>query len=72
MKIREVGGHRKFAALRPSYLFDFGLHKERRLSFTAAMANRLPFYEVDLPWRIKRLEEVYREICKTALTRGAF
>jgi hypothetical protein len=62
VRITEVVGHRKFAGLRPSYLFDFGGLKEKRLAFTAALANGLPFYEVDLPWNIEKLEEVYEEI----------
>lgn len=63
VRITEVLGHRKFAGMRPSYLFDFGNLKERRLAFTAAMANCLPLYEVDLPWDLERLEEVYDAIC---------
>jgi hypothetical protein len=45
--------------MRPSYLFDFGELKARRLAFAATMANSLPFYEVDLPWDLERLEAVY-------------
>lgn len=57
--INEVLGHRKFAEIRPSYLFDFGDMKERRLVFSGAMADSLPVYEVDVPWNLEKLEEVY-------------
>jgi len=67
VRIREVAGHRKFAGLRPSYLFDFDSLKKRRLAFTAAMANRLPFFEVDLPWSRERLGEVYEAICESSI-----
>ncbi|MBT8039536.1 MAG: hypothetical protein KJN78_04810 [Gammaproteobacteria bacterium] len=63
VQITEVVGHRKFAVMRPSYLFDFGALRERRLAFTAAMADSLSIYEVDLPWSLEKLEEVYDGIC---------
>ena len=60
----ELKGHRKFAVMRPAYLFDFDFLKQKRLEFLADMANQVPFFELSVPWELSRLEEVYGAVCK--------
>lgn len=59
VSIEEVSGHEKFAALRPSYLFEFQFMQERRLRYLAELLNSVPAYRVGVPWDLERLGEVH-------------
>lgn len=64
VEIEEVTGHRKFAMMRPGYLFEFDFLKQKRLEFLADMANEVPFFELSVPWDKTRLVDVYDAVCK--------
>ena len=57
--IEPVSGHRKFAALRPSYLFEFRFLQERRLRYLSALLSAVPVYRVSVPWDLSRVREVH-------------
>lgn len=61
--INEIVGHRKFAGMRPSYLFDFDFLKVERLEFLAELAGAVPFFELSVPWDRGRLGEVHDALC---------
>ena len=57
--ISEISGHQKFARLLPNYLYNFSFLKGQRLKYLAEMVNTVPIYRVEVPWDLKRLEEVH-------------
>lgn len=63
VQINEIIGHRKFAGMRPGYLFDFPFLKIKRLEFMAKLASTVPFFELSLPWNLRSLGAVYKEVC---------
>lgn len=62
VRIEAVKGHRKFADLLPSHLFDLGIERERRIRYLTALLGWVPVYRVTLPWELKRLKAVHDAI----------
>jgi len=65
--IKEINGFQKFNTLLPNYLLMFDFHKEKRLNYLTRMLNQTPVYQLQIPWNIERLEEVYHIICTHCL-----
>lgn len=65
--ISEIGGHRKFAQLIPSYLFNFSFMKAAQMKYLAEMMGVVPTYRVEVPWDLDRLEEVHDAIIEHRL-----
>ena len=61
--ISEISGHRKFAQLIPSYLFNFSFMRAARMKYLAEMVSLVPTYRVEVPWDLDRLGEVHDAIC---------
>ena len=70
VEVNEIEGHRKFAVMRPGYLFDFDFLKKKRLEFLADMASKVPFFELSMPWSLERLDDVYVAVCNQYRTGG--
>jgi hypothetical protein len=64
VKIEKITGHRKFAAVRPSYLFDFGFLHEKRLKYMGQLLGEVGVYRVSVPWGMRRLQEVHDSIVR--------
>ena len=62
VSIEEVRGIEKFKVFHYSTLIDFHCMKQERLRFFSQMAQEIPVYQVQLPWDISKLEEVYDAI----------
>ena len=60
--IEEITGHRKFAVVRPSYLFDFAFFREKRLEFMGRLLGGVGVYRVSVPWDMQRLREIHDRI----------
>ena len=56
VEIETVTGHRKFAMVRPGYLFDFGFLREKRLKYMGQLLGEVGVYRVSVPWDTKRLQ----------------
>jgi hypothetical protein len=63
VQIEEVTGFRKFEALLPHYLFDFGYLREQRMGWLAQLADRSLVFRVRRPWDLGRISETYAEVC---------
>jgi hypothetical protein len=62
VRIEEVTGHRKFAGLLPSYLFNFPFLKAKRLAYLAQLVTQVPLYRLGVPWDLLKLGEVRRAV----------
>ena len=62
VKIEKITGHQKFAAVRPSYLFDFGFLREKRLKYMGHLLDGVGVYRVSVPWNLERLHEIHDRI----------
>jgi len=60
--IRQISGFSKFTAIEPNYLFSFPWQRKKRLAYLSSMLSSVKVYEVDVPWDMERLDEVYRAI----------
>jgi hypothetical protein len=68
IKIKELNGIEKFKSLRYASETNLFFLKPKRFEYLMEMANSVPVYKVNVPWDLKRLEEVYKAIiihCKT-------
>ncbi|MEM6583717.1 MAG: hypothetical protein AAF699_20740 [Pseudomonadota bacterium] len=63
IEISEITGFRKFEQLVPSYLYGFRFLKEHRMRWLAMLSNQLALYQVNRPWNLARMSEVYDAIC---------
>jgi len=66
--ISEISGHRKFAQLLPSYLFNFSFMRAARMKYLAEMVSVVPTYRVEVPWDLDRLGEVHDAIFEHRLS----
>lgn len=60
--INELRGIEKFKAFHYSSFIDFSFMKQERFAFFTEMAKHVPVYRVNVPWRLDRLDEVYKAI----------
>jgi len=58
----ELKGIDKFKALHHAVFIEFPFRKKERFQFFGKMAESVPVYQIDIPWDLKRLDEVYLEI----------
>lgn len=62
VEIKELKGIEKFKAFHFSSFVDFSFMKQERFAFFTEMAKHVPVYRVNVPWRLDRLDEVYKAI----------
>ena len=60
--ITELKGIEKFKSLRYASETNLYFQKQKRFDYLMQMANMTQVFKVDVPWDIKRLEEVYETI----------
>jgi len=60
--IRTLYGIEKFKALQQSLFIEFDFLKEENFYFITDLAKYLGVYEIEIPWDLERLEEVYQAI----------
>lgn len=60
--IREIEGIEKFKSLRFSSEINLSFLKKERFADLGRLAEKVPVYKVEVPWDLKRLEEVYASI----------
>jgi len=63
IEITEIKGFAKFDILLPNYLYMFSWLKPQRLKYLSSMLNRIKVFNVQVPWSIERLDEVYGAVC---------
>jgi len=64
VEIVKLKGIEKFKAFHHSNFINFDFMKQERFEFFSKMAKYIPVYKVTVPWDIKRLHEVYYEVCE--------
>ena len=62
VKIVELKGIEKFKAFHYSSFVEFSFMKQERFDFFTQMAQQIPMYQVNVPWDLERLHEVYEKI----------
>jgi hypothetical protein len=62
ISIQEVRGIEKFKAFHHSVFIEFPFRKEERFRFFGEMAQKVPVYRINIPWDLKRLNEVHQAI----------
>ena len=62
VEITELKGIEKFKAFHYSSFIDFSFMKKERFDFFTEMAKHVPVYQVNVPWDLERLDEVYEKI----------
>ncbi len=60
--IYEIVGIEKFKSLRFSSEINLSFLKKERLADLGRLAAKVPVYKIEVPWDLKRLEEVYASI----------
>ncbi len=64
VSIKEIKGLKKFECLRYATEMDIYVHKKKRFEYITKLANTLHIYEINVPRKLERLEEVYTAIVK--------
>jgi len=64
VSITELKGIEKFKALRFSSEMNIFFQKSKRFEYLMEMAQKVPVFKIQVPWDIKRLDEVHRVICE--------
>ena len=68
VSIKEIKGLKKFECLRYATEMDIYVHKKKRFEYITKLANTLNIYEINVPRKLERLEEVYTTILKHTQT----
>jgi hypothetical protein len=64
LEITPVSGLRKFENLMPAYLYNFQFLRLQRLQWLAGFAEKSLIFDVQRPWSMQRMHEVYTAICE--------
>jgi len=64
VEIHELKGIEKFKAFHYSAFINFDFMKKERFEFFTEMAKYVPVYQINIPWDLQRLSEVYDAIVK--------
>jgi hypothetical protein len=62
VSIRTLYGIEKFKVLHHSLFIEFDFLKQKNFMFITGFAQSLSVYEIEIPWDVERLEEVYQAI----------
>jgi hypothetical protein len=62
VKIEEVIGIEKFRILKFSTEIELNLNCKARFEMLSKIANNIKLYNITIPWKVDRLEEVYEKI----------
>jgi len=62
VSIRTLYGIEKFKVLQQSLFIEFSSLKEINFIFITDLAKHISVYEIEIPWDLERLEEVYQAI----------
>jgi hypothetical protein len=62
ISIKALKGIEKFKVLHHSLFIDFNFLKEKNFHFVTDFAKYIAVYEIEIPWDLERLEEVYQAI----------
>ena len=65
--IEEVKGVVKYKAFHFSTFINFDFMKEKRFKALSEMANTITVYKITVPWDMKRLPEVYKQIVENTI-----
>ena len=63
--LKELTGIEKIIAFNGSSFIEFPFMKKEYFEFLAGMVRTIPVYRITIPWDMKRLDEVYRQIVNT-------
>jgi len=64
ISIIELKGLEKFKSLRYSSEMNMFFQKPKRFEYLMQMAQKVPVFKIQIPWDIKRLDEVHNVICE--------
>jgi len=62
--ITPLKGIEKYKAFHFSSFIDFFFKKEEKFIFFIEMAQKIPVYQINIPWKLTRLKDVYETIIK--------
>ena len=60
----QLKGLDSFKALQYNFDFNLPLNKARTFELTANIASKVPIYQLNVPWDINKLDDVYQALCQ--------